>query len=642
VDQETLNAADRVIRAVLTFPDHARHNRPGVVLVDGSSPTGVRWHEATKRIEGETQAIFRRDKGRGRRVTETRLGVLAADGKTVRNGTRSPVGEWRTSGLFTEVVVWAYRQIAEIWKLDNEFVARWASYAFTEDHRDVKVLLAAFLLAQSRKGDPIREGNKILFHDENYRDVGEALMLATAPAGHFFNAKMVLSVREVLRVPAVAVVNRAFGFTQSDREAAGEVRWRYVARRWLRYRERNLPMLEGLVKSGWRRSVLDLASAAAYRPESPVFYRALRWEQDQAEDGRRRIAIGEKVAAAETWQGLDEQAVCERIAKGREGNWKRIVGLLPPEVGLTPAVAMAAIEAGALSDKEAIILAPTFEELGILHKPPVAALLERAAKTATDMRAASIATRVRGREAKEALTKVADTAAQKIVSEVTRDLAVYFLVDTSGSMEGTIERARAICSKMVACFPEGKLSVFTFTTGVKKLTLRHWSAAGVERAFAGVSAGGGTDYATATILAARSSPPPEGHDVLVIYAGDEEHGGIGGPGGPTFSAAVRDSGLRPMAFGLVRVTGPRSGGRGDSVRRTAAELGIPCFAVDEGVFSDPYAAPRAIRDLVSSTPVDRAAAFALGGRARETLAEKIAKTPILERPAWVAVTGAGR
>ena len=56
----------------------------------------------------------------------------------------------------------------------------------------------------------------------------------------------------------------------------------------------------------------------------------------------RAIAIGVDVAAAESWSGLSEREICERIVETRP-SYKRLVGLLPPEIGLTRAIVAAAI-----------------------------------------------------------------------------------------------------------------------------------------------------------------------------------------------------------------------------------------------------------------------------------------------------------
>ena len=70
-----------------------------------------------------------------------------------------------------------------------------------------------------------------------------------------------------------------------------------------------------------------------------------------------------------------------------------------------------------------------------------------------------------------------------------------------------------------------------------------------------------------------------------------------------------------------------------AVTDTAAQLGIPCFMIDEGIFADPYAIPRTIRNLIAATPVGKATARVVP---RVTLVETILKVDLLVKPAWAA------
>jgi hypothetical protein len=404
MDAEKLGPADKIIQSVLTYTDHLVHGRPGLVVKDGRTNIGVRWDFATYKEEGDPKqkVVYRLTKD-GKKTVRTRAGVLAADGKTVRvdvTPNSNEVGEWRTAGIFPEVAVWMYRQVAEIWKIDNEFAARWASYQFTQEHRDLKVILAAFMLVQSRKGVPIMENGKVSFYDEDFRDVGEAMMLIYKKDVSL-NPKLILRIREVLEVPGVAEINRELGFGKSLREPVLG-RWPKVAGKWIRYREENPKLLDGLMKSGFRSTVMTMCSRAGYRPESPAFFRTLRWKQQQAKDGRRQLAIGEAVKAAETWEGLTEEQICEKIVKEKPG-YKRLVSLIPQKTGLTRAIMAAAIEAGSLSHKDLIIATPTLEELGMLEIQDVKLRWDAAMRSANDMRAANIALRVKSKAVKEQL-----------------------------------------------------------------------------------------------------------------------------------------------------------------------------------------------------------------------------------------------
>jgi len=624
---ETLGPAERIIQALLAYTDHAVHNRPGMIVPDGRFNVGVRWEPVTHKEEGEPKqkVVYKLSKA-GKKTVRTRVGVLQDNGKIVEAGREA--GEYRAAGLFPEVAIWMYKQVAEVWKLDNEFAARWASYAFGQEHRDLKVVLAAFMLCQSRKGDPVVDAGKVAFYDEDFRDVGEAMMLLSRKDGKDFNPKLLLRVHDMLSLPGIAAVNRELGFGRSARRPFYG-RWDKAVEKWLRHREQNPKMLEGLMKAGFRSTIMEMARRIGYKPETTRFFEILRWKQAQSKDGRRQLAIGQEMAAAETWVGMTEEQICQKIVKEKP-NFKRIVGLLPKEIGVTRAVMAAAIEAGALSDKDLIIYTPTLEELGLLEVQEVKDRWNKAIKAADDMRAANIATRVKSKDTQEKLQEAADGALQKAVEETMKGMRVYFMVDVSGSMELAIEAAKSHVARFLQGFPQDKVHISIFNTQGREIQIKHASAAGVENAFKGIRAGGGTDYGSG-IRAIQAHKPKDDEDVLFLFIGDEET--------HAFTADVQRSGLRPMAFGFVKVGGQGGAGLamygGSAVRDTAAQLGIPCFMISEQTFADPYAIPRTIRALVAATPVGKTVAQA-AAVPRVTLVETILKQPLLVKPAWAA------
>lgn len=619
MNHENLGPAERIIQTILAYSDHMVHNRPGMVVPDASLVIGVRWAPVTHKVEGERKVVYRLDKV-GKKSIKQRIGLLEASG-AIRADDGKIVGEYRSAGLFPEVAVWMYRQAVEVWKLDNEFAARWASYAFGQEHRDLKVVLAALMLVQTRRGDPVLDAGKVAFFDDDYRDVGEAMMLLLRKDTKDLNPKLLLRIHDLLSLPGVAAINRDLGFGKSGRRPFLG-RWDKAVEKWLSYREENPKLLEGLVKAGFRCTVMDLCRRVGFKPQTARFFATLRWKQAQADDGRRNIAIGKEVAAAETWEGLDERAICEKIVREKP-DYKRIVGMLPKSVGLTRAIVAAAIEAGSLSDKDLVIQTPTLEELGLLQVQAIRERWERAVRSAEDMRAANIASRVKSKEAQEKLVEAADGAVKKALAETTRGIRVYFMVDVSGSMAGAIEAAKAHIARFLQGFPQDRVHVSIFNTTGREIRIPHASAAGVENAFRGIVAGGGTDYG-AGIRALQAHKPAPGEDVLFIFVGDED--------APAFEAAVQASGLAPMAFGFVR-TVPAGSAGGTAVRTTAERLQIPCFLIDERTFADPYAIPRTIRALVAATPLGTSSAAA---NTRVSLAETILKTEMLKKPAWAA------
>ena len=619
---EALGPAERTINALTQWKDHVVHNRPGMVSPDGKTKSGVRWVPVTWKLEEGAKVVYEL-KLVDKKKTENRIGVLDADDKTVKSDAGQVLGEYRKPGIFPEVAACLYQEIADVWKSDNDFAAHWASWSFSRNYRDMKVVLAAFMLVQNRAGDPVREKGEILFYDDDHREVGEAMCLIRQK-GVDLNPKLLLRVGDILNLEGVAAINRELGFGKSARNPT---RGRYykVVTKWLRHREHNPRVLQGAVKAGFRSTIMALARRVGYKPSTPKFFEILRWKQKQAKDGWRDMAIGVDVAPAETWVDMDEKAICERIIADRP-NWKRIVGLLPAKVGMTRAIVAASVEAGSMSSADLIILTPTLEELGLLTVEPVKTKWETAIAQANDQRAANIARRVKKVETAEKLQDASDNAIKRELEEVTKDMRIYVVVDKSASMEGAIDRAKTYLAKFLQGIPMDRLHVSVFNTVGREVVIKHASKAGIEQAFRGHSAQGGTRHSEG-LRALRKHMPKDDEDAIIIFVGDESDGG--------FRALVEEAKLfRPVAFGLLKVIGSW-GESGHIVTATAAELGIPCFQIEEGTFDDPYAVTRTIRNLIAATPVGvTAMAAPQPVRRRKTLVEEILETPLLSKPAW--------
>ena len=613
---EALGPAERIVQTLIGFTDHLVHNRPGVVTDDPQANIGVRWQAASWKEEEGVKKVYRLHKV-GRKNMKTQLGVLGDDGK-VRQGQRV-MGEYRKPGLFPEVAAFLYRQVAEVWQLDNEFAARWASWSFAREHRDLKVVLAAFMLVQDRLGEPIVEDGEVQFYDDDYRAVGEAMCLLRARFD--LNPKLLLRLGDLLNLPQVAQINRELGFGKSARSPA---RGRYykVVEKWLRYREENVKMLEGLVKAGFRTTVQKLARRVGYKPENPRFFEILRWKQTQAADGRRELALEAQVALAESWEGLDEEAICQRIVD-QQPNYKRIVGLLPAEVGLTRAIMAAAMEAGSLSDADLLILTPTLEELGLLELPYVRQRWKEATDKAENQRAANIARNVKSKEIQQDLEQAVDRATARAMEQVTRDLRIYVIVDKSGSMEGAIDRAQQYLTRFLGAFPLERLHVSVFNTVGTEIKIKAPSAAGVKQAFRGHNAGGGTSYYEG-VRALAQHTPRAGEDALMIFVGDQDDTCV-----DQLVQSVQQSGIAPVAFGLLEVIGAW-GSKGSVVQEAAARLQVPCLEIEEAIFDDAYAVTRTLQNLIAATPVKASGATA----SRKSLVKEILDTRLLKRPVW--------
>ena len=608
---ENLGPAEKIIQSLLTYTDHMYHHRPGIIKNSPNLAIGVQWSPAFTQVENEKTYVYALPPKK-QKVKPTRMGELQAD-KTIVNNNQI-VCQFRPAGIFPEVATWMYNQVAEVWRLDNEFAAHWASYAYDQDHRDLKVILAAFMLCQSRKGEAVIDEGKIAFYDNDYRDVGEAMLL-TIRNKNYLDPKQLLRIYEVLSLPEVAEINRKLGFGKSARDPFYG-RWHKAVEKWLSYREDNSRLLSGLVKAGFRSSLKELCRKVGYKPTNPKFFEILGWRQKQAKDGRRSILNVNIVN--ENWSTLTEKQICEKIITDKVG-YKQLVSLVPKEIGITRAILVASIESGSLSNKDILILTPTLEELDLLNVPVVKKAWEQAIKVAEDQRALNIATRVKTKVVEEKLQEAADNAIKKAVEETVRGLHTYFFIDISGSMHGSIVAAIDNISKFLQGFPLEKTHVAVFSHYGREIDIKVASKAGVEQALRGISAGGGTSHAAGIAALSRYRPNVD-EDALFIFIGDEEEPG-------TFAPAIQASGLNPVAFGFLQVRASPL----NIIHTTATDLNIPCFDIDPKIFEDPYSIVRTIKNLIASTPVS---IKQTASPIRVSLIDTILKTELLKKPMW--------
>ena len=575
--ESQMGPAERLLNVILNSSAHLWHNRPGFDV-------GGKWIPATER---RAQA--------------------------------HPGATRVKPGLHVAAAVGLYRQLLEVYQLNAELMAHFASYALKEtEWRDLKVACAALMLVQPRAGEPIRdEDGSVAFYDDDYRAIGEAILLFYEQGSKaMLNPKGVLRVAQLLEVPEIADLNREAGFGNPASKKPPLGRWKSAARQWLRVREANRPLLEGLVKAGFKETIKKLARKAGYKPESQTFFELLGWKQKQSQSGHRGVGLGElNLRRAERFDGLSELEVCERIVAGKL-SYKEVVGRLPKGMGLTPAIMAALLPS--LSDRDLRLLTPTLESLGLLEDAEVRQRWERAVKAATDQRALNIAKNVKSKALRESLEEAADAAARQAVAEATgeQDVHVMFLIDISGSMQGAIEASKEALSKILAGFPPERLHVATFNTLGTVLKPKAASRAAVVHMLKGVSAGGGTVHAAAVRALYQSGVRiPEDALLVVIVVGDE-----GGENGQQLARAFGEMGYRVDALALIDCS---RGYRGNTVRECSAAMRLPFSEISVDQFDDPYQVPRVLKTIMEAP-----SASSFGQTA---WVEKVMQTPLLEK-----------
>jgi hypothetical protein len=575
--ESQLGPAEKLLDLVLSGSAHLWHNRPGL----------------------EVAGVWRAKPKRGEPVPKHAKPI-------------SP-------GLHVAAAVRLYEKLLEIYSLNHDLFAHFASYALTQtDWRDLKVACAALMLVQTRSGQPVKEDDgSVAFYDDDLRRVGEAMVLFyEKKSTRMLTPKAVLRIAQLLETDEIARLNRKAGFGDPASKKPPLGRWKSAAKKWLQLRERNGAMLTGLVKAGFKETIKAIARKAGYKPDAQAFFEALGWKQAQAKGGHRTVGLGTlSLKKQERFDGLSEAEICEAIVEQRL-TYKDAVGRLPKDVGLTPAIMAALLPS--LSDRDLRILTPTLEELGLMADPEVRARWEAAIASSTDQRALNIAKNVQSKALKDKLSEAADNAAQRAIAEATKDVdvRVMFLIDKSGSMQGAIEQSKDALSKILAGFPIDKVHIATFDTMGTVLRPRAATRTAVQHMLQGIRADGGTTHA-AGVRALHSSGVtfPEGARLVVIVVGDEA-----GEAGDQFARAFRDCGYHVAAMAmLVSVASTR----GNTVRTGAAFMRVPFSEVDVAQFDDPYQVPRVLKALLDA-PV------AVGAAPQSGWVERVMKTPLLE------------
>jgi hypothetical protein len=525
-------------------------------------------------------------------------------------------------GLFVPSAASLYSRLLQLYETNVELAARFASYALTQtDWRDLKVACAALMLVQQRSGQPVHDDDgTVAFYDDDYRRVGEAMLLHyQKKSTRMLAPKAVLRVAELLEAPEIVELNRLAGFADPAAKKAPLGRWKRAATKWLTMRERNQPLLEGLVAAGYKETIKKIARKAGYKPESERFFAILGWKQKQSDAGHRTIGLdGLVLEKRERFDGLSEEEICESIEAQRL-KYKDVIGRLPADVGLTPAIMVALLPS--LSDRDLRILTPTLEDLGLMTEPAIRARWEEAIKTATDQRALNVAKNVKDKDVKAKLEEAADNAVQAAVIEATRelDVRIMFLIDKSGSMSGAIEQSVEALTRILAGFPAEKLHVASFDTMGTVLRPKATSRAGIQHMLSGIRAEGGTIHGAAVqALYGNGVRVPYGARLIVIVVGDEA-----GENGPALADTFKRFNYEVAAMALlVNVAHTR----GTTVRTCADALEVPFSEIRIDQFDDPYQVPRVLKALLDAPRVVNKRQFGL--------VERVMATPLLEPPSF--------
>jgi len=275
-------------------------------------------------------------------------------------------------------------------------------------------------------------------------------------------------------------------------------------RRYLRFRETKHQFLEGIRKSGLRKTYIDLYRKMQMKPPDCVCA-AMKWKQ---KDGRN-IELQKSIF---NFNDMTPLAIAKKI-RNEKLSVLGVIGALPK---ITPTIAVALLECA--SGKEALILTELFEKQGILKDDEVAKLFQSKIKEAgtTVDRVENLS-----KSASDEVQKMMKKARSEVRKEEMSDIGKIFIhIDKSGSMQEAIEFAKERGAIIAECVKNPKENfawgVFNTSGHIVQLPEEFEADAFAARLY-GIHAEGGTD-----VFALYPEARKFGADVDVILT-DQDH-----------------------------------------------------------------------------------------------------------------------
>lgn len=316
----------------------------------------------------------------------------------------------------------AIKPLVKLGQDDPYFLAHLTSWIVSNgnQNRDLQISSIYANALSSADGTPFSKGSA--YKKPNLRYISVAALQGLAP-------KEVGRVREFgsLKFSVPKILRQGSHFPQVLKTAI---------RKYLQYREANLPMVKGIKKGGLGNIYKRLYRSVHLSPSDEVAA-ILRWNQ---KDGRD-IKI-EK--SAFDFKGLSDLQIAKKIRKDR----LPVLGAVGALERMSPVIAVALLEQA--TGNQAVILRKTFEDMGVLKDKDVLSLYRdkvSTAKTAIDR------VETLSKSASEEVKKVLKDTRAKVRKKEMAGLGKVFLhIDFSISMQGAIEFAKekgAIISECV-------------------------------------------------------------------------------------------------------------------------------------------------------------------------------------------------
>lgn len=321
---------------------------------------------------------------------------------------------WSKNKLQEEKMVPILRNFAQLAEKDPLFLAHMTSYTFKKlDSKDLKVVATFMNSLSDADGTPFSPGSE--FKKPNWRLISQAAFLDLDP-------------KLALRVLKLANKKMPIGTKQNGTHFSKHLKT--AAKKYLRYRESNPKILEGIKKAGLGNTLKNMYRVARIAP-SPEACQILRWKQKPGFPGE---GVEIKKSGFD-FTGMTDLQIAEKI-RAEKFKPQAVLGALPDK--LSPVIAAAILEQ--CSGDQAVVLTTMFEEQGLLKHKEVRELYESKIKTAKQ--ALDRVERIK-QELDEGTKEMLKASKSEVRKQQVGNIGkVYLHIDISGSMTQSLQIAK--------------------------------------------------------------------------------------------------------------------------------------------------------------------------------------------------------
>ena len=331
---------------------------------------------------------------------------------------------WSKNKLQEEKAQKVLEQLLPLTQKDPFFLAHLTSWAMKNSKaKDLKVFLTYVASMSDADGSPFSAGSE--YRKPNLRQIGWASL-------HMLEPKLAERVLQI--------ANRKYGVAGLLNEASHFPKGLKIsAKKYVKYREENLPMIDGIKKAGLGNVLEDMYRTLRIKPSEEAA-KILRWKQ---KDGSVEIAEAKPV-----FEGLSDLEIAEKIRAEKLPYLKILGELGAVQKKISPVIAVAMLEQA--TGNQAVIMRATFEDSGVLKDKEVLELYEKKISEAqTTLDRAKTVSKEASEEVKQILANARSNKRKEELSGIGK---VFIHLDVSSSMHNAVELAKklgAIIAEMV-------------------------------------------------------------------------------------------------------------------------------------------------------------------------------------------------